>query len=113
MEILDMITTHIEELSSDETQAYETDIKLGDKVVGFVEHTDTDDDAIISNILIKEEFRNKGIGTAVLKQLISEYYSVTLAPDNEGATRLYERLGFEELTTNAPEIDQGFGVWKI
>lgn len=113
MENLNIIKTFIEDLSNDDTKAYEADIEVDGQTVGYVEFTDTDDDIIISNILVKDEFRNQGIGTAVLKQMISEYYSVTLAPDNEDAKRLYERLGFEEVTSDAPEIEQGFGVWTI
>lgn len=110
------ITIHkefVEELLVSETLVYDCEIELNGKIVGYLNFEDTGGDIIIGNFYIFEEYRNRGIGTEVLHQFISEYYSVTLAPNNEDALRLYERLGFEEVEVNAPEIEQGFGVWRI
>ncbi len=75
----------------------------------------------IERIDIDEEYRGQGIGTEVLKNtLYSEYgfYSVVVAPDNEDAKRLYERIGSEYGFISGCECDfgyndQGYGVYVI
>ena len=49
------------------------------------------------DISILPEFRNRGIGSQVLRELISRGKPVNLMVRNENrAHRLYERLGFEQ-----------------
>ncbi|MBG9981764.1 GNAT family N-acetyltransferase [Aerococcaceae bacterium DSM 111020] len=91
----------------------EADIIVDKKQVGWIEIVEDDDEITIADLQIYDEFQNQGIGTAVLNKLIDEHYSVTLAPTDEDNLRLYQRVGFEEATENAPEIDQGLGVWTI
>lgn len=69
--------------------------------------------AYCADICVWEEKRNAGIGTAALKALVSEYGSVIIAPDNEDARRLYDRLGSEWVNEEAGYIDQGYGVYEL
>lgn len=62
---------------------------------------------------IDENFRNLGIGTAALQLLSEEFGGLVVAPDNENARRLYDRIGCEWNGEDAPYIDQGFGVYEI
>lgn len=38
---------------------------------------------------------------------------IVVAPDNEDAKRLYERIGCEYNGNDADYIDQGYGVYRI
>lgn len=69
----------------------------------------------ISELII----RGMGIGTTVLTDnLKDDYYSIVLAPDNEDAKRLYQRLGEECNRIPGCDhefgyFDQGYGVYVI
>nr|DAG63865.1 MAG TPA: acetyltransferase domain containing protein [Caudoviricetes sp.] len=71
-------------------------------------------DAYIERIDVDDGYRNRGYGTAMLKQLAALYGAVYLAPDNDDARRLYVRLG-DDVTSNGSwgYIDQGYGVYAI
>lgn len=68
--------------------------------------------AYCEQLFIDEEYRNHGYGTEALEQLSSMYGVVTVAPDNEDARRLYERIGREHTGQDAG-FDQGYGVYEI
>ena len=55
----------------------------------------------IGNICIKPEYQNKGIGTAVLKEIMFENKGKSIRLQafkiNEKAIRLYERIGFKKV----------------
>lgn len=59
------------------------------------------------SMAVKETFRNRGIGTALLKSLLNEYRkrgvaSVSLSVDKENpAIHLYERFGFRVIEDKA------------
>lgn len=72
-----------------------------------------DDTAYCEGIAINKECRNKGYGTSALYELSNIYGGITVAPDNEDAKRLYERIGSESRYENADYIDQGYGVYDI
>ena len=72
-----------------------------------------DDTAYCERIDIDENYRNRGYGTSALNQLSEMFDGITVAPDNENAKRLYERIGYESHYENADYIDQGFGVYDI
>lgn len=53
-------------------------------------------------IYIKKDFRGKGIGSAAMRSVFEEFpdaaaFRLEIEPDNIGAKRLYEHLGFENL----------------
>lgn len=70
--------------------------------------------AYCERIDIAEAHRNQGHGTELLKALSEVYGSIFLAPDNEDAQRLYDRLGYD--VTDKGDwwaVDQGYGVYEI
>lgn len=85
---------------------YDISIMMDGVKIGYAElfiafDEDGDEDAAyIKSIEIKKDFRNRGYGTATLKQLAEEHNGIYICPDNKDAERLYARLGEE---TNAPE----------
>lgn len=87
---------------------YNDSTKIGDCSLMVDENS-----AYCERIDIDEEYRNHGYGTEALYKLSSEYDGVVVAPDNEDAKRLYERIGREYDGDDADYIDQGFGVYKI
>ena len=72
------------------------------------------ENAYCERIDIDEEHRNQGYGTAFLRALASEHGSLFVAPDNEDAQRLYDRLGWDVSDKDDWwAVDQGFGVYEI
>ncbi len=73
-----------------------------EKVVGYIEYLSIYDRIEISNIFVKEDKRNRKIGTNMLKYLIDiskGYINITLEvkEDNVYAIKLYKNLGFKEV----------------
>lgn len=59
--------------------------------------------AWLEELYVRPEFQGKGLGSEVFK-FVDEYYAgrisrirIEVEPDNEGALRLYRRLGYSEL----------------
>lgn len=76
-------------------------IYIKDEVVGFYNGKEKDDNTFeIGNICIKSEYQNKGIGTAVLKEILFENNGKEIIlqcfKDNP-VIKLYERMGFEKI----------------
>lgn len=73
-----------------------------------------DGDAYVERIDVDDGYRNRGYGTAMLKQLAAMYGDVYVAPDNDDARRLYARLG-DDVTGKGSwgYVDQGYGVYAI
>lgn len=76
-------------------------IYLKDELVGFYNGKDKDDNIFeIGNICVKSEYQNKGIGTAVLKEILFEHKGQNIKLQvfkiNEKAIKLYEKMGFEK-----------------
>ena len=71
----------------------------------------------VDRIDIAEAHRNQGHGTTFLRELGSEYGTLIITPDNEGAQRLYERLGCtvsdRDYDATWCYVDQGFGVYEV
>ena len=55
----------------------------------------------IGNICVKPEYQNKGIGTAILKEIIfdnkGQDIKLQVFKINERAIKLYEKMGFEKI----------------
>lgn len=96
----------------------------GQKVgtLDLVDQLNEDNDiCYIERIDIDNEYQGQGIGTEVLTNSLRDfgYYAVVVAPDNERAQSLYERIGeeyggpadFDEVDFSYN--DQGFGVYMI
>ena len=75
-------------------------IYLKDKLVGFYNGKDKDNNIFeIGNICVKSEYQNKGIGTAVLKEILFENKDkdIFLQCFKENSeSKLYERMGFKK-----------------
>ena len=65
--------------------------------IGCLLITNNDDSISLDEIYLEKDYRNKGIGTKIIKKLISENKSVYLwvYKLNEKAISLYKKLGFE------------------
>lgn len=78
--------------------------KLDDQVVGFAGIKIVMDEADIMNIVTKRSYRNQGIGTLLLENLISIAYELKLSSislevneENMPAIHLYEKFDFKNL----------------
>ena len=71
-------------------------IVVDDKVVGCLLLTDRDDGVLLDEIYLEEEYRNKGIGTDILKNVINNNDIIFLwvYKENLKAVLLYKKLGF-------------------
>ena len=73
-----------------------SNIIVGNKVIGCLLLTDKDDGILLDEIYLEEEYRNKGIGTDIIKKVLSDNNIVYLwvYKDNNKAISLYKSLGF-------------------
>ncbi len=78
--------------------------RLNNEIVGFGGIKVVLDSADIMNIVVKKNFRNLGIGTSILNEIIALCLSLNLSSitlevrkDNEYAISLYKNFGFETL----------------
>lgn len=85
------------------TRAYCTYVvALADeKIVGCCGYTDSLHEATIDNVVVAKEYRNQGIGRAMLKRLLEtghaagvEAYTLEVRASNLAAIHLYEKFGF-------------------
>lgn len=79
-------------------------------------HVDHDTPELV--FAVKPEFRNQGIGTAVMNQLFAEvskvFNGISLSVKEESpAVSLYERLGFEKVEGSEHENSQGSASFKM
>ena len=103
----------IKETSRSQEDSYEAinfDIIENNFVVGYASVMVDENSAYCERIDIEEEYRNNGFGTAALYDLSNLFHGIIVAPDNEDAQRLYERIG---CGTSDDMYDQGFGVYEI
>lgn len=66
-------------------------------VIGSLLLTEKDNYTFLDEIYLEEEYRNKGIGKDILKNILSHYDKVCLwvYQFNQKAISLYQRLGFQ------------------
>ena len=74
-----------------------------EEIIGYIEYLTIYDRIEISNIFVKDEYRNRKIGTNMLKYLIEiskGFINITLEvkEDNIYAIKLYENLGFKKVS---------------
>jgi ribosomal protein S18 acetylase RimI-like enzyme len=91
---------------------------IGNKLVGFVSIHEIDEGLKLSWLLVDREFRNKGVGSRLLEEVIryaksKGYNKIFLNTwhTNEKAIKLYERYGFR--VYNVKENDRGPGVHTV
>ena len=73
-----------------------SNIVVDDKVVGCLLLTDKDDGTLLDEIYLEEKYRNKGIGTNIIKEVINNNDIIYLwvYKENIQAISLYKKLGF-------------------
>ena len=78
--------------------------KINNEIIGFAGLKKIFDQADIMNIVIKKTYRNQGIGTLLLENLILLAKDLNISTlflevneQNKPAIHLYEKLGFEKL----------------
>ena len=71
-------------------------IIVDNKIVGWLLLTNKDDGKLLDEIYLEEEYRNKGIGTDIIKDILNNNDIVYLwvYKENEKAISLYRKLGF-------------------
>ena len=71
-------------------------IVVDDKIVGCLLLIDRDDGILLDEIFLEEEYRNNGIGTDIIKNVISNNAIIYLwvYKENLKAVALYKKLGF-------------------
>lgn len=91
-----------EELSSDNSK-YIVAISKGE-VIGFAGIKFALDQADIMNIVTRKDCRNKGVGTLLLREIISickqfkaNSIFLEVSEDNEPAIKLYKKIGFKNV----------------
>lgn len=72
-------------------------IIVDDKIIGSVCIKDLENAKLLDEIYLEKEFRNKGIGTDIIRKIIENNESVYLwvYKENIKAVLLYKRLGFK------------------
>ena len=81
---------------------------------GFYNGKEIEDNTFeIGNICIKPEYQNKGIGTAVLKEIIFENkerdVKLQVLKINEKAIKLYKKIGFKKVEESKTHYIMVFG----
>lgn len=100
--------------SEDTYEAISYEITLDGTVIGWATVYDGEDGtSYVERIDIEEAHRNHGYGTEALNALSDIFGEIIIAPDNEDAQRLYDRLGREYTGEIADYLDQGYGVYRI
>ena len=71
-------------------------INIDNKVVGYLLIQNKDDGILLDEIYIEEEYRNKGVGSNIIKNILSNNNTVYLwvYKLNTRAIFLYKKLGF-------------------
>ena len=71
-------------------------IIIDENIVGCVLLTNIDDGKLLDEIYLEEQYRNKGIGTNIIKNILKQNNIVYLwvYKKNIKAIKLYKRLGF-------------------
>ncbi|MDI3319178.1 GNAT family N-acetyltransferase [Pinibacter soli] len=89
-----------------------------DHCIGLLEVQEYDDEIFLKNILIVNEYQEKGIGTAILKQLIERAgelhkpIRLEVLAINERAEAFYKRLGFAVTERNNIKVCMEFKIQK-
>ena len=76
-----------------------SNIVVDNKMIGCLLLTDKDDGILLDEIYLEEEYRNKGIGTNILKNVLNDNNIVYLwvYKENVKAIALYKKLGFNAI----------------
>lgn len=91
--------------------------KINNEIIGFAGLKKIFDHADIMNIVIKKTYRNQGIGTLLLENLILLAKDLNISTlflevneQNKPAIHLYEKLGFEKLGVRKKYYNNNNGI---
>lgn len=91
--------------------------KIHNEIIGFAGLKMIFDQADIMNIVIKKTYRNQGIGTLLLENLILLAKDLNISTlflevneQNKPAIHLYEKLGFEKLGVRKKYYNNNNGI---
>ena len=89
-------------------------IYVDNKIAGAYLVLPYDDGYIVDEIYLFEEYRNNGIGTKIMNDLIEEYRTlyIWVYKNNINAIRLFEKLGFMLITSGRTMIFKYDGVYN-
>ena len=80
--------------------------RIFERVIGYIIYWRIQEEVQISNLAVHPDFRQRGIGEAVMRSVIkaihkdgAEYVFLEVRPSNLAARNLYEKLGFKILGT--------------
>ncbi len=80
-------------------------IKDNDKIVGYLDYWITFDSSTIFKIIIKKEYRNRGLASLLLEKMIEDlkenevlYSTLEVRISNESALKLYKKFNFEKIS---------------
>lgn len=94
-EELNKINAYVKDEVNNQINNYQL-ININGKICGCILVENKDDGVIIDELYLEEEYRNKGIGTDLINNVITNNKIVYLwvYKDNVKAISLYKRLGF-------------------
>lgn len=71
-------------------------ITVDNKIVGCILLTNNDNGKLLDEIYLEEEYRNKGIGTKIIMDILNnnDVLYLWVYKENEKAISLYKKLGF-------------------
>lgn len=91
--------------------------KINNEIIGFAGLKKIFDQADIMNIVIEKTYRNQGIGTLLLENLILLAKDLNISTlflevneQNKPAIHLYEKLGFEKLGVRKKYYNNNNGI---
>lgn len=93
---VEMIHNHVNRHIPQEVKDYRM-IIANDEIIGCFIVIPENDGVMLDEIFIEEEYRGKGIGTKIIKDIIdnNEIIYLWVYKENIKAVSLYERLGFK------------------
>ena len=87
-------------------------ICVDNNIIGCILTKEYDDGVIIDELYLEDEFRGKGIGTSIIKQLEKDNSIIYLwvYKDNVNAINLYEKLGFKIIENTESRYKMKFTI---
>jgi ribosomal protein S18 acetylase RimI-like enzyme len=85
-------------------------VEVGGLPVGMLQLFEQPASIVVGEIQLQPRHQRLGLGSQILRDVLSRAHrdgrsvQLSVAHKNDGAHRLYRRLGFEELTRNASHI---------
>ena len=93
---LDQITSYVKESIPSQLKDYKV-IYLDNELIGCLFLSKEKDGILLDDIYLEENYRNKGIGTSIIKEVILQNKLIYLwvYKKNNKAISLYKKLGFQ------------------